>query len=84
MSRLLSTPLDMHHSPWQFHVVSVPAAADGRATSALVARLHHCIADGIALASVLLSLTDDDAVVDPRCRPTGTARTRAGPASGPG
>jgi hypothetical protein len=28
-----------------------------------VVRLHHCIADGIALASVLLSLTDDDAVV---------------------
>ncbi len=60
VSRLLSTPLDMHHSPWQFHVVSLPAAAGGRATSALVARLHHCIADGIALASVLLSLTDDD------------------------
>jgi diacylglycerol O-acyltransferase / wax synthase len=61
VSRLLSTPLDMHHSPWQFHVVLVPAAAGGgRAASALVARLHHCIADGIALASVLLSLTDDD------------------------
>jgi WS/DGAT/MGAT family acyltransferase len=60
VSRLLSTPLDMRHSPWQFHVVSVPAEVGARAASALVVRLHHCIADGIALASVLLSLTDDD------------------------
>ena len=52
---LLSRPLDMRHSPWQFHVVALPEAH-----SALVVRLHHCIADGIALASVLLSLTDDD------------------------
>ena len=59
VSRLLGTPLDMRHSPWQFHVVSVPGLA-GQLTSALVVRLHHCIADGIALASVLLSLTDDD------------------------
>ena len=63
VSRLLSTPLDMRHSPWQFHVVSGLATVDGRAASALVVRLHHCIADGIALASVLLSLTDDEAVV---------------------
>ena len=60
VSRLLGTPLDMRHSPWQFHLVSLPDL-DGRGpTSAMVARLHHCIADGIALASVLLSLTDDD------------------------
>jgi WS/DGAT/MGAT family acyltransferase len=30
-----------------------------------VARLHHCLADGIALASVLLSLTDDHPDVAP-------------------
>ncbi len=60
VSGLLGRPLDMRHSPWQFHLVTLPASADGPATSALVARLHHCIADGIALASVLLSLTDDD------------------------
>jgi len=33
--------------------------------TAVVARLHHCIADGIALASVLLSLTDDHPDVAP-------------------
>lgn len=56
VSGLLSQPLDMHRSPWQFHLV------DGYGQgAALVARLHHCIADGIALASVLLSLTDETA-----------------------
>jgi WS/DGAT/MGAT family acyltransferase len=44
----------MARSPWQFHVVDGPTGG-----STVVARLHHCIADGIALASVLLSLTDD-------------------------
>ena len=56
----------MRHSPWQFHLVDVPPRhADDEARSAVVARLHHCIADGIALASVLLSLTDDHPDVPP-------------------
>lgn len=59
VSELLGSPLDMRHSPWQFHLVAVQGGEDSP-QSALVARLHHCIADGIALASVLLSLTDDD------------------------
>lgn len=53
-SRLMSRPLDMRHSPWQIHLVD--GYGDG---AAVIARLHHCIADGIALGSVLLSLTDD-------------------------
>ncbi len=53
VSDLLGTPLDMTRSPWQFHLVDGPMG-----DSTVVARLHHCIADGIALASVLLSLTD--------------------------
>jgi diacylglycerol O-acyltransferase len=54
VSELLGTPLDMRRSPWQMHLVRIDAGG-----WAAVARLHHCIADGIALASVLLSLTDD-------------------------
>jgi WS/DGAT/MGAT family acyltransferase len=54
VSDLLGTPLDMTRPPWQFHLVDGP-----NGNSTVVARLHHCIADGIALASVLLSLTDD-------------------------
>jgi diacylglycerol O-acyltransferase / wax synthase len=53
ISDLLGTPLDMTRSPWQFHQVDGPMGS-----STIVARLHHCIADGIALATVLLSLTD--------------------------
>lgn len=54
VGRLMGHPLDMRHSPWQFHLI------DGYGKGcAVVARVHHCIADGMALASVLLSLTDD-------------------------
>ncbi|WP_426749140.1 WS/DGAT/MGAT family O-acyltransferase [Myxococcus sp. Y35] len=49
----MSTPLERSRPLWQLHVVS---GADGR--DVLLARLHHCLADGIALARVLLTLTD--------------------------
>lgn len=61
VSDLLGTPLDMAHPPWQFHFVElVDDESDAGARTVIVTRLHHCIADGIALASVLLSLTDED------------------------
>lgn len=53
VSRLASTPLDPAHPLWQFHLVD---NFDGG--SALIARIHHCYADGIALIQVLLSMTD--------------------------
>jgi WS/DGAT/MGAT family acyltransferase len=52
-SELASTPLDPDRPLWQFTVVS-----NYRGTDALVIRIHHCIADGIALVRVMLSLTD--------------------------
>ena len=52
-SRLMSTPLDPSRPRWQFHLVD---NYDGG--SALVARIHHCYADGIALVRVMLSMTD--------------------------
>jgi diacylglycerol O-acyltransferase / wax synthase len=60
VSELLGQPLDMRRPPWQFHLVDQPGSG-----SAVVARLHHCIADGIALASVLLSLTDPEDGAEP-------------------
>lgn len=51
---LAATPLDPDRPLWQFHLVR-----GFRGTDALVARIHHCIADGIALVRVLLSLTDE-------------------------
>lgn len=50
---LASTDLDRDRPLWDVHLVD--GVGDG---CALVVRLHHCIADGIALARVLLELTD--------------------------
>jgi diacylglycerol O-acyltransferase / wax synthase len=52
-SQLASSPLDQTKPLWQFHLVE---KYDGG--SALISRIHHCYADGIALVQVLLSLTD--------------------------
>src|SRR6478672_8493586 len=56
VSDLASTPLDFARPLWQFHVVD---NYDGR--SALITRIHHCYADGIALIQVMLSLTEASA-----------------------
>ena len=50
---LANTPLDPGHPLWQFHLID-----DYEGGSAVVARIHHCIGDGIALISVMLSITD--------------------------
>ena len=56
VSQLASTPLDKSKPLWQFHLVENYLGG-----SALIARIHHCYADGIALVQVLLSLTDTTA-----------------------
>ncbi len=53
VSDLASTPLDPSKALWQVHLID--NYGEG---SALVARIHHSIADGLALVYVLLSLTD--------------------------
>jgi WS/DGAT/MGAT family acyltransferase len=53
VSQLASSPLDQGRPLWQFHLVE-----HYQGGSALVARIHHSYADGIALVQVLLSLTD--------------------------
>jgi diacylglycerol O-acyltransferase / wax synthase len=55
VSRLVSAPLDHQRPLWQFHLVD---HYDGG--SAVVMRIHHCYADGIALIQVMLSMTDPD------------------------
>jgi diacylglycerol O-acyltransferase len=50
---LASTPLDARHPLWQFHLVEHFGAG-----CAVIARFHHCYADGEALLRVLLSMTD--------------------------
>jgi len=53
VSRLVATPLDPAHPMWQFHLVERCGGG-----SALILRIHHCYADGIALVRVMLSMTD--------------------------
>jgi diacylglycerol O-acyltransferase / wax synthase len=50
---LATTALDPAHPLWTFHLIE-----DYEGGSAVIARIHHCIADGIALISVTMSITD--------------------------
>lgn len=50
---LAMQPLSRLHPLWQFHLVE-----DHDGGSALIARIHHCIADGIALITVMMGLVD--------------------------
>ncbi|MCZ2114162.1 MAG: wax ester/triacylglycerol synthase family O-acyltransferase [Anaerolineae bacterium] len=70
MSDIISTPLDRSRPLWQFHIVE--GYNDGWV---LAGRLHHAIADGIALMRVLLSLTDFSA--DAPLPPTDSDDVRA-------
>src|SRR5664279_208699 len=60
---LASTPLDPKRPLWQFHLVE-----DYEGGSALIARIHHCIGDGIALSSVMMTITDGGADPPKRAR----------------
>jgi diacylglycerol O-acyltransferase / wax synthase len=51
---LAGRPLDRARPLWEFHIVE-----DYQGGAAVVTRIHHAIADGIALVNVLLSLTDE-------------------------
>jgi diacylglycerol O-acyltransferase / wax synthase len=50
---LASTPLNTGRPLWTFHLVENYLGG-----SALIVRIHHCYADGIALVHVLLTLAD--------------------------
>ena len=50
---LATTPLNHAHPLWQFQLVE---SYEGGA--AVIVRIHHCIGDGIALVSVVMSITD--------------------------
>ncbi len=54
VAELCTQPLDPAHPLWQFQLIE--DMGDG--SSALIVRIHHCIADGMALIAVMLSITD--------------------------
>jgi len=68
VAELAMRPLDRAHPLWQFHLVE-----DHDGGSALIARIHHCIADGIALIAVTMSLMDGGAPPPARQRGRATA-----------
>jgi WS/DGAT/MGAT family acyltransferase len=53
LGELAMQPMDMHHPLWDFRLIE---HFDGG--SALIVRIHHCIADGLALIAVIQSLVD--------------------------
>lgn len=55
----IDQPLSFAHSPWQIHVF------ESDARTLLLCRIHHCIADGIALVRVLLGIADEHAASRP-------------------
>jgi len=56
VGELAMQPLDHKHPLWQIHLIE-----DYQGGSALLVRIHHCIADGIALISVTMALVDGGA-----------------------
>jgi diacylglycerol O-acyltransferase / wax synthase len=70
VSTVMSEDLPRDRPLWQLWM------ADGYAGGcAVVARIHHCLADGISLAQVLLSITDD-AQTSPQTAPDPTEQRR--------
>lgn len=60
VAHLASSPLNHARPLWQFHLVE-----NFEKGPVLICRIHHCIADGIALVQVFLSLTDDSPTAPP-------------------
>ncbi len=59
VGRLASTALDANKALWQVHLVD-----NYNGGQALIVRIHHCIADGVALIGVLLAMTSEDPTED--------------------
>ena len=69
---LMVTPLDRSRALWDVYLI------DGYGSGmAMMFRIHHCIADGIALARILVSLTD--AIPEGGIEPARDGAPRRGP-----
>ena len=70
VAELATQPFNPKRPLWQFHLIE-----DYQGGSALIVRIHHCIADGIALIAVSLSMVDGGALPP---EPTARAEKRGG------
>ena len=71
VSELAGTDLDRRRPIWQFHFID-----EFQGGSAVILRIHHCYADGMAMIRVFLTLTDREAKAQVRRPPP---RTHTGP-----
>ncbi|HEY0064945.1 MAG TPA: wax ester/triacylglycerol synthase family O-acyltransferase [Telluria sp.] len=55
---LSQQPLNPDKPLWQMHLVDNCIGEDGKLRQALIIRIHHCIADGVALVGVFMSMFD--------------------------
>lgn len=58
---LSQQPLNPEKPLWQMHLVDNCHGEDGKVRQALIVRIHHCIADGVALVGVFMSMFDKSA-----------------------
>jgi hypothetical protein len=65
-------PLNAGKPLWRFDLIE-----DYEGGSAMVVRIHHSIADGIALVGVVLSLTDPSPEAPPQMAPQALPTTKA-------
>jgi diacylglycerol O-acyltransferase / wax synthase len=68
LAELAVQSLDHGHPLWQFHLIE-----HFEGGSALIIRIHHCIADGIALIAVAMSLADGGQAPPPTARRQATS-----------
>jgi len=68
VGRLAMVPLDPKRPLWKMHLIENYRDQDGQPASVLIVRIHHCIADGIALIAVTMSLVDGGSAPPKRTR----------------
>jgi WS/DGAT/MGAT family acyltransferase len=56
VGQLAGQALDPELPLWQMHLIGPCIGADGHERQALVVRIHHCIADGVSLVGLFMSM----------------------------
>jgi diacylglycerol O-acyltransferase len=74
-AELAGQRLDRRRPLWKFHLIEDYTGPDGVRGSAMILRIHHCIADGIALIAVTMAMVDGGA---PPSEPAGQDATPQG------
>ena len=77
VGKLSQQPLDPDKPLWQMHLVDNCRGEDGKLRQALIIRIHHCIADGVALVGVFMSMFDKSIDEPEHAAPTPRAAAAA-------